>query len=54
VVGRVAEVIPATAAAFDDPAVQERLVNAVWEERSRPVREAFLAELAERYPAHAR
>lgn len=54
VVGRVAQLVPAKATPAEDPAVWERLVNRVWEERSKPVRAALLAELAERYPAETR
>lgn len=51
VVGRVFEIQAAEPREFEDPAVQEQLVNAVRAERIEPVRAQYLAELAERYPA---
>ena len=50
VIGRVFEIEAAEPRDFEDPAVQEQLVNAVRAERLEPVRAQYLAELAERYP----
>ncbi len=50
VVGYLYDVVPAEPLAFDDPAVQERLVNAVRAPLLREARATLLAELAERYP----
>lgn len=49
-VGRVQQVIPATRRPFEDPAVQEQLVEAVRAPRVAQAREELLHELAERYP----
>lgn len=49
-VGRVQQLVPAKRSAFEDPAVQERIVREVRAPRVAAAREALLAELAERYP----
>ncbi|MCA9705657.1 MAG: peptidyl-prolyl cis-trans isomerase [Myxococcales bacterium] len=49
-VGRVQQIVPAERRPFDDPAVQEQLVQAVRAPRLDRARDALLAELAERYP----
>jgi len=50
VTGRVQQIIAPTPEPFDDPAVQERLVQAVRAPRLEQARAALLAELATRYP----
>src|SRR5690606_29774553 len=52
-VGRVQQVIAAERRAFEEPAVQEQLVEAVRAPRLAAAREELLRELAERYPEQA-
>ncbi|MEX1366862.1 MAG: hypothetical protein AB1Z98_27290, partial [Nannocystaceae bacterium] len=53
IVGRVQQVVPATRRPFDDPEVQERLVQEVRAPRLAAAREQLLAELGQRYPERA-
>lgn len=53
IVARIQQVVPATRKPFDDPEVQERLVQEARAPRLAAARERLLAELAERYPERA-
>jgi hypothetical protein len=50
-IGEVDEVQPAYTRPFDDPHVQEQLVEAEWSARIEPIEAALLAELRNRFPA---
>jgi hypothetical protein len=52
-VGQVHEIVPAKPRPFDDPDVQERLIQTLRAERVAELRPQILAELAEKYPEEA-
>jgi hypothetical protein len=50
-VGEVDEIVPARIRPFEDPKVQEQLVEAEWAARIEPIEAALLAELRQSFPS---